>query len=336
MAKPDAREKPTADHKRPSRRRVLKWGGAVVGLGALGGGGYVAKELRARGYILRTPDGPAVPMPDHRVEVPATTPKMVIARGSDVQRNFAAALTRMGGIQRFIEKGDKVVVKPNIGFDLGPHYAVTTNPDLVAAVVMACRAAGAAEVLVSDGPVKQLDAAFDKSGIRPAALKAGAKVVTPIESHYVNSTLPGWGDWQVLDPYMRADKIITVPVVKHHSLAGTTIGMKGWFGAIGGLRFMLHKRIDEAVAGLAEMMKPTLTVVDASRILMRNGPSGGNIDDVKEENALAISTDPVAVDAWGSTLVRAKRQDLGWLDLGEQRGLGVADYKSLDPVEIQI
>jgi uncharacterized protein (DUF362 family) len=158
--------------------------------------------------------------------------------------------------------------------------------------------------------------------------------VTPAEVEYANTILPGWGSWQVLKPYLRADKVINVPIVKQHSLAGTTIGMKAWFGAIGGLRFKLHPRIDEAVAGLAEMMKPTLTVVDATRILMRNGPGGGNLDDVRELSTVAVSQDPVAVDARGSTLVGAKRSKLRWLDLGEQRGLGTADWKALNPVEI--
>jgi uncharacterized protein (DUF362 family) len=121
--------------------------------------------------------------------------------------------------------------------------------------------------------------------------------------------------------------------VKHHCLAGTTIGMKGWFGAIGGLRFQLHPRIDEAVAGLAEMMKPTLTVVDATRVLMRNGPFGGNLDDVREVGAVAVSRDPVAVDAWGSELV-AQRRKLGWLGLAEKRGLGFRDYRSIGWVEL--
>ena len=320
--------------RRLRRRKILLWGGASAGVAALGGGGYVLHQLRERGYILRTPDGPPKPMADHRVQLPSELPKMVIARGKDAAKNVHAALKAIGGMDQFINKGDFVVVKPNIGFDLSQHYAVTTSPAVVAAVVQAVRGAGAAEVIVTDGPVKNIDAAFAKSGIRAAAEKAGAKVVTPAEANYVNTFLPGFGTWQVLEPYMRAAKVISLPIVKHHGLAGTTIGMKGWFGAIGGLRFKLHKRIDEAVAGLAEMMRPTLTIVDASRALMRNGPMGGNLDDVKTFDAICVTPDAVAADAWGSQLIRARRSKLGWLDLGERRGLGTADWKSLRPLEI--
>ncbi|MEZ4219281.1 MAG: DUF362 domain-containing protein [Polyangiaceae bacterium] len=324
-----------SEDSKPSRRRVIKWGGALVGATAIGGGTYVLKELRDRGYILRTPNGPPQPMPDHRVEFAATLPRFVIARGKDAAKNTLAALERMGGMKRFVAKGDRVVVKPNIGFDLGEHYAVTTSPVVVATVVRECLAAGAREVIVSDGPVKNLDAAFDKSGIRRAAREAGATVVTPAERDFVNTTLPGWGTWPVLEPYVQADKIINVPIVKHHGLAGTTIGMKAWFGAIGGMRPKLHKRIDEAVAGLAEMMRPTLTVVDATRALMRNGPGGGNLDDVRSFDTVAVSVDPVAIDAWASTLIKPRRK-LGWLDLAQARGLGTRDFKSLSPVELSV
>jgi uncharacterized protein (DUF362 family) len=216
---------------------------------------------------------------------------------------------------------------------LPEQYAVTTNTKVLSAVVRACREAGAKEVIVSDGPISHVASAFERSGIRKAAVEAGARVVTPADADYVNATLPGWGTWPVLEPYMRADKVITVPIVKHHGLSGTTIGMKGWFGAIGGLRFKLHSRIDETIAGLAQMLKPTLTIVDATRVLMRNGPSGGNLDDVREEGAIAVSRDPVAADAWGSELVRPRRK-LAWLELAEQRGLGRRDYKSIGMVEI--
>lgn len=319
-----------------NRRRVLVWGGATFGVGALGAGAYAVHELKQRGYILRTPEGAPRPLADHRVERPLGQPALVVAHGKDPAKNVRAALARFGGMGSCVRRGDVVIVKPNIGFDLGEHFAVTTNPAVVAEVVRACREAGAKQVIVTDGPVKNVEAAFTKSGIRQAALQAGATVVTPAEAEYVNTLLPGWGTWQVLEPYMRADKIINVPVVKHHSLSGTTIGMKGWFGAIGGLRFNLHSRIDEAIAGLAQMMRPTLTVVDATRVLMRRGPGGGNLDDVREEGAVAVSHDPVAVDAWGSTLVPVHRSKLGWLDLAAQRGLGTADWESLGPIHLRV
>lgn len=318
--------------RRPTRRRLLAWAGAGVGAGLVAAGGYVAYEARASGYILRTPDGPAKPTPDRRVQVQGH-PEMVIARGKDPARNVHAALERMGGLGRYVARGDTVVVKPNVLRGLPDHYAVTTNTKVLSAVVRACREAGAKEIIVTDGPIKHADWAFEKSGIRKAAVEAGAKVVTTAEADYVNTILPGWGSWPVLEPYMRADKVITVPIVKHHSLSGTTIGMKGWFGAIGGVRYTLHPRIDEAIAGLAQMMKPTLTVVDATRVLMRNGPTGGNLDDVREVGAIAVSRDPVAADAWGSELVRPRRK-LGWLDLAEQRGLGHRDYRRIGLVEI--
>ena len=320
----------------PTRRRVLAWTGGVLGVGLLGGVGYALRQAYLRGFILRDAEGPPRDLPNFLVELPAGARRMTVVRGGSPTDRVARGLAAMGGMERFVRPGDRVVVKPNIGFDTGRYSAATTEPEVVAAVVRACISAGAKEVIVTDGPTRNIDSAYDQSGIRPAAAQAGARVVSPADADFVNGKLPGWGRWPVLAPYAQADKLINIPVVKHHSLAGTTIGMKAWYGALGGIRFQLHKRMDEAVAGLAQMFRPTLTVVDATRILMRNGPRGGNLADVRDEHALAISDDPVALDAWGSELLGVDLDKLGWLALAEQRGLGSRKYADLSPEQIAI
>jgi uncharacterized protein (DUF362 family) len=138
------------------------------------------------------------------------------------------------------------------------------------------------------------------------------------------------GEWPVLQPFLDANKLINVPVAKHHSLTGVTLGMKNWYGLIGGDRSRLHQRIHESLVDLTLFAKPTLTVMDAYRVLMRNGPTGGDVDDVEMKHAVVASVDPVAVDAYAAQAwwgIAAPR--LRYLRLADERGLGRMDFASL-------
>lgn len=136
--------------------------------------------------------------------------------------------------------------------------------------------------------------------------------------------------WPVLEPFLNADKIINVPIAKHHSLTGASLGMKNWYGILGGPRHRLHQRIHESLADLADFMRPTLTVIDAWRVLMRNGPGGGNPADVALKKTLVAGTDPVALDAYvAKAYWDLDRHTLRYLDLARQRHLGTPDFETL-------
>jgi uncharacterized protein (DUF362 family) len=274
-------------------------------------------------------------MRDHRVELPATAPTLVVARGENAEKNVAAALARFGGMEMFVGKSDRVLIKPNMGWRKTPAQAANTHPGVVRALVQACRDAGAKEIWVTDVPVDNAEDAFSRSGIQRAALEAGARVYLPEESRYIQVPIPGRsGTWPLLELFTQADKIINVPVAKAHSISKLGAGMKNWMGVLGSQRMMLHADIDEALAGLTEMMKPTLTVVDAMRVLMSGSPSGGSLSDVKKVDAIAVSVDPVAADAWAATAVGMDPADIGCLAAAERRGLGSADLRVVSPIEI--
>ncbi len=327
-------EEPVRGEVDPGRRGTLvRLASTVMVGGAAGLGGWWfydgEKPVRSRPKKIKT-------IPDHRVKVAPTTPLMVIARGKDPAVNVKAALIKMGGMGQFVQKGDVVLVKPNVGWDRRAAQAANTNPQVVGAVVRACVEAGAAKVIVTDHPVNDPQRCFTRSGIEEATLAAGGKVDVPGDTRFYMVNIPGkLGRWPVFEPFITATKIINVPIVKHHSLTTATLGMKNWYGILGGRRNQLHQRIDDSVAELAALMLPTLTVVDATRLLMRNGPTGGSMADVKQEDAVAVSLDPVAADAWGAGLLGADPQKLGWLGLGQKKKLGVMDYQSLNPVKIK-
>ena len=314
------------------RRTLVRLASTAMVGGAAGLGGwwfYDAKNpVRSRPTRVRT-------IPEHRVKVAPTVPRMIIARGKDPAKNVRAALEKMGGMKLFIARGDTVVVKPNVGWDRRATQAANSNPEVVGAVVRACVEAGAARVIVTDHPVNDPQRCFSRSGIQEATQAAGGKVVVPSSGRFQMVNIPGkLGRWPVFEPFITATKIINVPIVKHHSLTRATLGMKNWYGLLGGRRNQLHQRIDASVAELAALMRPTLTVVDATRILLRNGPTGGSLADVKREDAVAVSLDPVAVDAWGVKLLGADPEKMGWLQLGQQKKLGIINYESLNPVEL--
>jgi uncharacterized protein (DUF362 family) len=315
-----------------TRRRALIAAGVGVALAA-GGGGTAAFLLRRAGRSTAPPGT----ITDHRVSLPAATPKLVIARGPSVTRNLDAALAKLGGLGQLVVRGDVVLVKPNIGWDRTPAQAANTDPELVAALVRACLQSGAAEVIVTDNPVNEAGRCFERSGIGPAAQQAGARVVLPGQAGALGVEIPGkLGRWSVLEPFARATKIINVPVAKHHGLTQFTGGMKNWIGAVSATRNRLHRGITESVAGLAALIRPTLTVVDLTRVLLRNGPAGGNLDDVKRLAAVAVSLDPVAVDAWAASELGFDLSKVEFLAVAQKLGVGSLDFKSVGPVEITV
>jgi uncharacterized protein (DUF362 family) len=315
------------------RRRVLKGllfgAGGILGAGVLGVAGVLVHDR-----YRRFGRGAGRVIVDHRVALPATTPRMVIARGVEPARNVRAAVERLGGMAQFVTPADVVVIKPNIGWDRTAEQGATTHPDVVAEVVRLCRGANARRVIVADCPVRRSRAALERSGILAAASAAGAEVIAPEDSRYhpvhVSQRL---GTWDILEPFVIATKVINVPVAKHHPLTGVTCGLKNWFGITGRLRLTLHEDLQRSIAELAALMRPTLTIVDASRVLMANGPQGGNPADVRPVRTIAAGTDPVALDAWAMTLFAAGPLPAS-LSLAAQMGLGRLDFAALAPVEI--
>jgi len=239
-------------------------------------------------------------------------------------------------MSRFIAPGDTVVVKPNIGWDRTPVQAANTNPLVVATIVRLCFAAKAARVVVTDNSCNDPARCFTRSGIWKLAQAAGAEVVLPAEHRFRMLDLGGviLGKMPVLIPAVSATRFINVPVAKHHGLSGFTGAMKNLYGILGGRRNRLHQRIDDSIADLADFIRPTLTVMDATRVLFRNGPQGGDLADTREVNQVIASTDQVAVDAYSCTLIGMNPADLPYLSHAQKRGLGTADPEGVVRKEV--
>ncbi len=246
-----------------------------------------------------------------------TSPDLAVVKGDDPALITRKAVEIVGGMKKFISKDDVVVVKPNIGWDRVPELAGNTNPDVLAEVVRLVLAAGAKEVKVMDNTCNDARRSYIRSGIKGAAEKAGASVDYMDERKFVKTKVGGGvlKNWPVYKEIMEADKIINVPIAKHHGLSKVTLGMKNWFGAIGGRRRLLHQSIHQSMVDMSDFFKPTLTIIDAYRVRFANGPQGTNPNDVRLEKTIVAGVDPLKVDAFSVTLLGHQPMDLQFLKI---------------------
>ena len=265
--------------KRMNRREALKHLGAAGATAASLGAG----ALWLRGRPPRDRAQAAQALPSWTVSAEGSSPSLVIARGSPEAELVRAALEELGGMQRFVEKGDVVMIKPNAAFDRPAWQGSTTNPVVLRAVVEACFGAGAGEVIVTDNPIHVPEGCFRKTGLGKAAEDGGGRVWLPRAADFGPVALPGTilDGWPTfLGPLLRADKVIGIAPVKDHNLSGASMTVKNWYGLLGGPRNRLHQKLDETIAALSTLVHPTLSILDGTRILVRNGPTGGSPDDV--------------------------------------------------------
>jgi len=275
------------------------------------------------------------------------TPDLVVATGEDAKANVKKAVEALGGMKRFVAKGDVVVVKPNIGWDRMPRHAANTNPDVVAALIEMAMDAGAKQVKVFDNSVNNPKGTYQRSGILDAAQAAGAEVKFMDDRFYVNVQFTGTQflkTWKVYKEAIECDCLINVPIAKHHSVARLTLAMKNHMGIIGGERAHWHRQLDDALAEFTQYIKPKtkLTVLDAYRILVRNGPTGGSMRDVEMPRQCIVGVDQVAVDAYGTSLFKTPQgrpmspTDLPCLVKAKELGVGETDLAKLKIQEIQV
>jgi uncharacterized protein (DUF362 family) len=272
-------------------------------------------------------------LPDFSVQ-PAG-PRMAVARGADRSVTLRRAIKAVGGIERFVKPGDRVLLKVNAAFASPPLLSATTHPDVVSELSQLCLKAGAEAVWVSDNPINDPQSCFALTGIAQAARSSGAKVMVPQAHHFQTYTLPNGRlikNWPLLyAPLKRIDKVIGVAPVKDHHRSGASMVMKNWYGLLGGRRNIFHQDIHNIIKELAMMVRPTLVVLDGTRTMMTNGPTGGALSDLKSTDTMIVGTDQVAVDAYGATLLGKTAGELTFIAKAEAEGLGTSDWRSLNP-----
>ena len=265
---------------------------------------------------------------------------LAVARGPDPAAITRAAIEALGGIGRFVKAGDRVIIKPNICVNHNTYeYASTTNPTVVATLVRMCLEAGAKRVRVMDTPYTgDPETAYRMSGIQEAVSEAGGEMEIMSEVKYARFKIPDGRDinaWSVYRDIMEADVLINVPIAKHHSLARLTLGCKNLMGVIGNPG-VFHRNLHQRIADLTSLIRPALTVVDAVRILTAHGPGGGNLDDVKKMDTVIASHDIIIADAYATTLFGLTPDDIGYIKIGAEMGLGRKDWNGVRVEEVAV
>jgi uncharacterized protein (DUF362 family) len=247
------------------------------------------------------------------------------------------ALEGLGGLQRFVKRGDVIWIKPNIGWDRTPEQAANTNPDVVATIIRHCLDAGAKKIKVGDNTCNAAEKCYHASGIADAAKALGAEVIFLDDSRAKRINIKGEKikETPIFPEIIETDLVINVPVVKHHSLATATVCMKNYMGVIAD-RKSFHQDLPTCITDITRFMKPRICVLDAVRILTAHGPTGGDLADVKTPLTVAAGVDIVALDAFGVELLGHKPSDIGTVVKGAKEGLGTMDYRSLPLREIAV
>jgi uncharacterized protein (DUF362 family) len=323
----------------------------LIKAGLAGAGIYLVGCSKKPDEVLPTPFSevnPASPQSGNTPETPTVdTPEAVngaaylaVARGDDPAEITRRAIAAVGGMERFVKSGADVIIKPNICTDYYSfEYAATTNPIVVATLVRLALGAGAGRVRVMDNPFGgTAQSAYKRSGIEDAVAASGGEMEVMNQNKFRKAEIPNGLDiteWNFYKDILDADVVINVPIAKSHGTTGLTLGAKNLMGTILN-RGQIHSNIHQRIADLVSRVRPALTVVDAVRILMDNGPTGGNLNDVKQLNTVIASADIVAADSYGASLFGFMGGDIGYIKAASDMGLGTLDLSSIKIEEIAV
>lgn len=270
---------------------------------------------------------------------------LVAVMGGEPAQMFRKAIAELGGMGKYVKKGQKVCVKPNIGWDKVPEMASNTNPELVAEIVRQCLQAGASQVVVFDNSCDDWRKAYKNSGIQAAATAAGAKML-PVKdiSYYRDVALPRGVKLKtakVHQAILDSDVWINVPVLKNHEGALMTIAMKNHMGIVWDRGFFHRNDLQQCIADICTLNKPAvLHVVDAYRVMKTNGPRGRALSDVANAKALFVSADIVAVDTAATKffgqLEAMPLESVKHIALAQDLKLGTMDLSKLKVKKIQL
>ncbi len=270
------------------------------------------------------------------MEKPST---VVHTKGKDYYALVARVLEPLGTISKFVKTGDQVVIKPNMAWDRNPAQAANTHPQVVKALVELSLDAGANKIMVFDRTCNEERRCYVNSGIQDAlktVKNKRLKIYHPDTRKFVPVDIKQGKAVRRLEIYkdaLEADTYINVPVAKHHSLSRLTLGLKNSMGVLGGNRGQMHHNLGQKLADLATVVRPKLTVIDATRILLRNGPQGGDTDDVKVLDTIVASADPVACDAYATTLFDLQPEEIDSTVAAYKLGLGEMDLARMQIIQ---
>lgn len=265
---------------------------------------------------------------------------LVAAKGGEPDVMFDKAIASLGGMKKFVKKGQSVVLKPNIGWDVVPEKAANTNPKLVTRIIEHCFNAGAKNVYVFDHTCDNWTKCYSNSGIERAVKDAGGKIVSGAnESYYQEVKIKGakrLTSAKVHELILSSDVFINAPVLKNHQAAKMTITMKNLMGIVWDRQFWHQNDLHQCIADMALYRKPDLNIVDAYKVMKKNGPRGVSVEDVVLMKSQIISTDMVAADAAATKLFGLEPDSINYIKIADEMKIGRKDLDKLSINRIKI
>lgn len=268
----------------------------------------------------------------------AAKPRSIVAVSSSgsVMEKVRKAVDGIGGIGRFVKKGNRVVIKPNAGWARRPDEAANTHPAVMTALMKLCWGAGAKEILIYENPCDSPSFAFRESGIQEAVEKAGGRMYAANRREMYQETLISSGkilrNALVLKGILEADVFINVPKAKTHPASLLTLSLKNLMGVVQDRGFFHMRGLDQCIADLSTRIKPTFTLIDATRILLTHGPKGPG--ETADPGQIIASTDSVAADSYAATLFGLKGEDISHLRLAAEAGIGQVNLKRIEVLRV--
>jgi len=258
---------------------------------------------------------------------------MVAIKGGEPDAMFDEAIKSFGGMKSFVKKNQKVLIKPNIGWDVSPERGGNTNPKLVSRVIKHCFDAGAKEVYVFDHTCDDWKRSYSNSGIEKAVKDAGGQIVSGgSESYYQDVEIKGaqkMKKTKIHELVLNSDVFINMPILKSHSSTRLSISMKNFMGIVWDRGYMHRNDLNQCIADSILFRKPDLNIIDAYYVMKQNGPRGVSLDDVVTMKSQIISRDIVAADSAAAKLFGLQPNDIGHINIADAMGIGKKDLSSL-------
>lgn len=275
---------------------------------------------------------------------PAIPYDLVGVKGSDAIKGpvplYDRAMKALGGMKNYVKKGDKVVVKPNIGWDVSPEKAANTDPNLVKAIVKDVFDAGAQKVYVFDHTCDNWNQCYATSGIKDAAEEAGADVIPAnTEGYYEHVDIPKGKrltEAKVHEKILESDVFINVPKLKHHGSTKLTIAMKNLMGIVWDRHFWHRNDLHQCIADFSTLRQPDLNIIDAYDIMVQNGPRGVSLSDVETERYVIVSDDMVAADAAATGVIKKKPSNIDYIVHADNMNIGEMDLDELNVARLKV
>ncbi len=259
--------------------------------------------------------------------------QLAAVRGGEADAMFDKAIEALGGIDKFVKKGQTVLVKPNIGWDAAPERAANTNPQLVGRIVKRCMEAGAKEVFVFDNTCNKWDRCYENSQIEKYVKENGGTMVPGNqESYYKEVSIPNGKILKTAKVHhlvLDCDVFINVPILKHHGSTKISLAMKNLMGVVWDRKFYHANDLSQCIADFITYRKPDINVIDGYNMMTKNGPRGVSTADVVNLKALIASSDIVAADAAATKLFGSEPENIQHIKIANDMGLGIMDLSKV-------